>query len=322
MSPSLTHGSLFTGIGGFDLAFASVGIPTLWMVENDEFCRAILRKNFGDVGLFGDIRECGGHNLCRVDIVSGGFPCQGNSCAGKRKGSRDPRFLWPEMFRVICELRPRWIVAENVRGLLSVTSGRDFEQICSDMENEGYEVLPLVLPACAYGAPHHRDRVFIIAHADDKGAGQRIEQQACAEKEGAMGAADVADAAGFGRRWHHGEDGKPQRGEQEEGGMDAHRCGPHVPDAEGARCQRGFSGRDVAAYPFVGGDSWWESEPPVGRVADGVPHRSHQLKALGNSIVPACAAWIAQRIVWYEAGTGCRDDCLVAVMVNANPLAE
>jgi DNA (cytosine-5)-methyltransferase 1 len=307
MSPSLTHGSLFTGIGGFDLAFASVGIPTLWMVENDEFCRAVLRKNFGDVDLFGDIRRCGKLNLRPVDVISGGFPCQPNSPAGKRQGSRDPRFLWPEMFRVICELRPRWIVAENVRGLVSVRSGRDFEQICSGLETEGYEVLPLVLPACAFGAPHLRYRVFIVAHADDNGAGQRIEQQACVAQEGAMGAADVSDAAGVQRdgRENNRSLGLEPRPISELGDRGRKE---HLPDAEGARCQRQCSVRDVAAYPFVAVDSWWESEPPVARVADGVPLRPDQLKSLGNSIVPACGAWIAQRIVLYEAGTGCRDD--------------
>jgi site-specific DNA-cytosine methylase len=289
-SPTMTHGSLFTGIGGFDLAFASVGIPTLWMVENDEFCQAVLRKNFGSIDLFGDIRRSGNLDLCRVDIISGGFPCQPSSDAGKRQGSRDPRFLWPEMFRVICELRPRWIVAENVRGLMSVTAGRDFEQICSGLETEGYEVLPIVLPACAFGAPHIRNRVWILAHADDDWAEQRFEQQACVAQEGATGAADVADAAGFGRRRHHGEDGKPQPGAREEGGMDAYRSGPHVPDDDGARCKnlRECSVRDEAAYPFIGGHDWWEAEPPVDRLDDGLPLRSHEIKAYGNAIVPAC----------------------------------
>ena len=162
--PTMTHGSLFTGIGGFDLALASVGIPTLWMVENDEYCQAVLRKNFGGVPLFGDIRACGKNNLCAVDIISGGFPCQPSSHAGKRQGSRDSRYLWPQMFRVICELRPRWVLGENVRGLVSLADGRDFEKICSDLENEDYEVLPMLLPACAFGAPHRRDRIWIVAH--------------------------------------------------------------------------------------------------------------------------------------------------------------
>lgn len=160
------HGSLFTGIGGFDLGFASVGIPTLWQVEIDPYCQEVLRKNFPGVPLHSDIREVGGKNLGRVEIISGGFPCQPFSQAGKRAGASDSRFLWPEMFRVVRELRPRWVVAENVRGLLSLDGGRIHHRICSELEAEGYEVRTLLLPACAFGAPHRRDRVWILAHAE------------------------------------------------------------------------------------------------------------------------------------------------------------
>jgi DNA (cytosine-5)-methyltransferase 1 len=162
----LTHGSLFSGIGGFDLAFTSLCISTKWMVEIDRYCRAVLEKNFPGVPIHADIRNAGGRNLEKVDIISGGFPCQPFSQAGKKKGTKDSRFLWPEMFRVVRELRPRWVVAENVRGLLSIDGGRIHHQICSELEAEGYEVRTLLLPACAFGAPQRRDRVWILAHSE------------------------------------------------------------------------------------------------------------------------------------------------------------
>jgi DNA (cytosine-5)-methyltransferase 1 len=163
---TLTHGSLFTGIGGFDLGFAYVGIPTRWLIEIDPYCRAVLKKNFPGVPLHADIRNVGEENLEKVDIVSGGFPCQPFSQAGKKQGTKDSRFLWPEMLRVVRELRPRWVVAENVHGLLSLDGGRTHHQICSELEAEGYEVRTLLLPACAFGAPQRRDRVWILAHTE------------------------------------------------------------------------------------------------------------------------------------------------------------
>jgi DNA (cytosine-5)-methyltransferase 1 len=185
----LTHGSLFTGIGGFDLAFQSVGIPTSWMVEIEPYSQAVLRKNFPGVPLHGDIRGVGAKNLAGVDIITGGFPCGPFSQAGKKKGAGDARYLWPQMLRVVSEVGPRWVVAENVRGFLSLDGGRHFEKACSDLENLGYEIVPLVLSACAFGAPHKRQRVWIVAHA----SGIRLR----ARDEGQDGRKDGNHAAGI-----------------------------------------------------------------------------------------------------------------------------
>ena len=168
----MTLGSLFSGIGGFELAAQWAGITPVWSNEIDARCCKVLRKRFTHEIIEGDIRECGAgrkNELQAVDIICGGFPCQPFSTAGQRKGKGDNRYLWPEMLRIISEVRPAWIVGENVAGILSMDDGRVFEEICNSLENEGYQVEdPFIIPAFAVGAPHRRDRVWIIAHAEHK----------------------------------------------------------------------------------------------------------------------------------------------------------
>ena len=161
----MTHGSLFSGIGGFDLAAKWVGWKNVFQCEINPFCQQILKYHFPKCKLFTDIKTTNFSKYAnKIDVISGGFPCQPFSSAGKRRGTKDDRFLWGEMFRVISEVSPKWVVAENVSGLLTQESGMVFEQLCSDLENSGYEVLPIVIPACAVGAPHRRDRLWIVAH--------------------------------------------------------------------------------------------------------------------------------------------------------------
>ena len=161
----MRHGSLFSGIGGFDLASEWMGWENVFQVEWDSFCQKILTKNFPNVERHGDIKEFDGTKYRGlIDIISGGFPCQPFSVSGKRRGTEDNRYLWPEMLRVIKEIQPRYIVAENVHGLLTQQGGVVFETVYSQMENEGYEIQSVVLPACSLGAQHRRDRIWIIGH--------------------------------------------------------------------------------------------------------------------------------------------------------------
>jgi DNA-cytosine methyltransferase len=163
---------LFSGIGGFSLGLESTGgFETIQFVENEPWCQKILAKNFPEVPIAGDIREYEGQ---RADVVVGGFPCQPFSVAGKRKGTTDDRHLWPEMLRVIKASKPRWVIGENVRNLTSIQDGLVFEQVCTDLESEGFEVQPFIIPASAVNAPHQRYRVWIVAHSNNNGQQGRL----------------------------------------------------------------------------------------------------------------------------------------------------
>lgn len=188
----MRHLDLFSGIGGFSLALDTIFHETKnthTFVEYDPFCQAVLKKHCPDAEIHGDIRAfiADAHRPngnartdekeaerrhkspqsfpTRCDILTGGFPCQPFSHAGRRKGTRDDRYLWPEMLECVALFRPRWVIAENVAGLVSWSKGMVLETICADLEKEGYEVQPFIIPACAVQAPHRRDRLWIIAHA-------------------------------------------------------------------------------------------------------------------------------------------------------------
>lgn len=161
----MTHASLFSGIGGFDLAAEWAGWTNVFNCEIDPFCRRVLAYHFPKALQYEDIKTTDFRPLRGgVDVLTGGFPCQPFSLAGKRKGTDDNRYLWPEMLRAIRELAPRWVVGENVFGIVNWSDGLVFEQVCADLENEGYEVQPYLIPACAVDAPHRRDRVWFVAH--------------------------------------------------------------------------------------------------------------------------------------------------------------
>lgn len=158
----MNHGSLFSGIGGFDLAASRVGLENVFQIEIDKFCQLVLKKNFPNAKRYSDIRDFDGSQYAgAIDIISGGFPCQPFSVAGQRKGKGDDRALWPEMLRVIRTIRPAWVVGENVAGIVSL----ELDAVLSDMEGIGYTCQAFVIPACAVNAIHRRDRVWIVAHA-------------------------------------------------------------------------------------------------------------------------------------------------------------
>src|ERR1043165_5795152 len=144
----MRHASLFSGIGGFDLAAQWMGWENVFQVEKDAFCHKVLEKNFPHTKRYGDIKEFDGTTYRgTIDILTGGFPCQPFSIAGKRLGTDDPRHLWPQMLRVIHEVRPTYVVGENVFGIINWSNGMVFEMVCADLEAKGYEVTSFILPA-------------------------------------------------------------------------------------------------------------------------------------------------------------------------------
>lgn len=196
MGRVIRHGSLFSGIGGFDLAAEWLGWDNVFHCEWAEFQRRVLKYHFPNSISYDNIKTTDfTQHRGQIDVISGGFPCQPFSIAGKRKGADDDRYLWDEMLRAIREIQPTWVVGENVAGLMSMVQpgetvgveseaalfSEDYkavetfrqeyvlETICRDLEREGYAVQPLVIPACAVGAPHRRDRLWIVAHCADTG---------------------------------------------------------------------------------------------------------------------------------------------------------
>jgi DNA (cytosine-5)-methyltransferase 1 len=164
----MRHGSLFSGIGGFDLAAEWMGWENVFHCEWMPFPRQVLHYHFPNSISYEDITKTD-FTIHRgtIDILTGGFPCQPYSSAGKRLGKEDERHLWPHMLRAIQEIQPTYVVGENVRGITNWNGGVVFEEVCADLENCGYEVQPILLPACSVGAPHRRDRVWFIASNTD-----------------------------------------------------------------------------------------------------------------------------------------------------------
>lgn len=162
-------GSLFSGIGGLELGLEWAGVGhTVWQVEQSAFCRAVLAKHWPDAQRFDDVREVGAHNLSPVDVICGGYPCQPFSIAGHRRGEDDPRHLWPEFARIICEIRPRFAVLENVRDHLSL----GFDAVLGDLAAIGYDAEWSVIRSCAVGTPFPRARVFVLAYPNSEQLGR------------------------------------------------------------------------------------------------------------------------------------------------------
>lgn len=167
----MKHGSLFSGGGGFDLAAERMGWENVFHCEKDTFCQTILKHYWPKAETLTDIREFNAEKYKgKIDIITGGFPCQPFSAAGKRKGTSDDRYLWPAMYRVISTIKPRWVVCENVYGLINWNEGMVFDKVQSDLEAEGYEVATYVLPAAGVNAPHQRYRVWIIGYNKEHSA--------------------------------------------------------------------------------------------------------------------------------------------------------
>lgn len=258
-----THLDLFSGIGGFALAAASAGFKTIGFSEIEPYACKVLKQNWPDVPNYGDIRNIKG---VRADLVTGGFPCQPFSLAGKRGGATDDRHLWPEMCRVISEAGPTWVLGENVPGIISM----ELDRVLSDLESLGYACWPITVPACAVDARHRRDRLWVMAYS----ASERERKPA-----------DATDAITNGRK---------TRMESGNG------CEP-LADATSKQAGR-IQQPALPAYAGANGDgsrtpAAWPTEPELGRVADGIPNRPHRLKGLGNAIVPQVAAEILKNLV-------------------------
>ena len=297
----ITHGSLFAGINGFGLGFSWVGIKTLWTVELDSYCRKVIAKNTPDVKIYEDIHDVGSHNLESVDIISGGFPCQDISVAGKQAGITGRRSgLWGEMFRIIGELRPRYAVIENVANLVRL----GLETVICNLACIGYDAEWQIISAADVGAPHLRKRVWIISYPQGNGCGQV--QRECTEKllpknedaqkfEGSC--RNVPDTNQFDDDNPGYETGKVRGERQEKTEIQRHfsdSTSQRLPDWAGEKMEQ--------PYPIT------EFERPCGReierdfrgMAYGVSYRVDRLRALGNAVVPQIPEIIGRLILECE----------------------
>jgi DNA (cytosine-5)-methyltransferase 1 len=353
----MKHLDLFSGIGGFSLAFDNVFHEQKnqhQFVEIDPFCQEVLKKHWPESQIIDDIRHLTPDtegdrargeprsvrgakrrqdngfiseplNKDSFFILTGGFPCQPFSQAGRRKGTEDDRYLWPAMLSAISFFRPRWVVAENVAGLASWNNGVVFETVCADLEAQGYEVQPFIIPAVAVGAPHRRDRIWFIAHTESTGAGSengtftnkggrtsKDRREGLRQTHGQIGTnrLEPANTDASNTRQEHGGEGRNEGMETESSKRssrpaDAERQNKNATHSEreghkgevnkkgqGARYRRGAQQQEWDK-------DWAEVASRLCRVDDGIPKRldrNSRLKALGNAIVPQVAEEIFKAV--------------------------
>ncbi len=310
---------LCSGIGGFSLGLESTGgFETIAFCEFDPFCQKVLNKHWPEVPIYNDLKEISKNeetirNIPEHDLICGGIPCQPFSLAGKQKGKEDDRHLWPYMFKIIEQKKPTWVIVENVGGFVNVA----LDDVCLDLEAEGYSTQSFIIPACGVEAPHRRDRIWIIGkrdvvdsdstrtghgHGEVQGQNGEVQQRNdYAESNHASEKQDVADSrqslvnSDSFRSHEHKEAEK----ESSRRGAEATTTttSEDVADSDSERLQRGeearnFRGEGEEAEQFSTRyieffeQNYWRIEPRVGRVANGIPNRVDRLKSLGNAIVP------------------------------------
>jgi len=315
----LRHLDLFSGIGGFSLGLeATGGFETVAFCDIEKYCLEILEKRYPGVPRYTNIKELN-HDTIKtdgvfpIDIITGGYPCQPFSVAGRKKGEKDPRHLWPEMFRLVQELRPTWVIGENVSGHIKL----GLDTVLKNLESEGYAARTFSISASSIGANHQRERVWIVANSRQHERGL----EPSGNKEG------IGRGSSEKTEWSTNADqtsGSSQRGEimadtknigsilsSHEGEQQGNstRCSEGQSEGDGQtmantsseRTSRGETRREDAEN--VGQSSrrpwngWWDIEPDVGRVANGVPKRVDRLKSLGNSLVPSIPYYIGLSIL-------------------------
>lgn len=309
----MKHLDLCSGIGGFALAARWADIETVQFCEIDKWCQQVLKKHWPDVPCHDDLKTFNGNPLYgKIDILTAGYPCQPFSVAGQRKGEKDPRHLWPEVLRIITEVRPRWVICENVEGHVRL----GLNTVLAQLEGEGYTVFePFIIPASGIGAKHQRKRIWIMAYAYGVGHVFSESEKQSAETEfnalsdtGASGS-DVAYAeSGRGRRSFDSDSAQGIEGSEIAQFIGGCPISRNVSHADEQRTQISFKGQQSGKQMFrstsQNGETiaeFWAIEPSVGRVADGVSRRVDRIKGLGNAIVPQIPYLIMENIKNYES---------------------
>jgi DNA (cytosine-5)-methyltransferase 1 len=303
----LTVGSLFSGIGGLDLGLERAGMQVIWQSEIDPYACKVLQKHWPEVPNYGNIKEIDWRNIVRPDVICGGYPCQPFSQAGKRQGEKDERHLWPWVKDAISVLRPRYAILENVRGHLTLGG----TTVIGELAEIGYDAEWRVVSAASVGANHRRDRIIIVAYPSSKffNDGRHGDSQGTlGERQAIQGEASRSSSAMADADSERLEGSRPEQQTTrlarsgEESGRDL--ADAHLWETSGGL---GWNGTDRSAV-FGGehqrrgtagyaGREWWQVEPGMGRVANGVPNRVDRLRGLGNAVVPQVAEVIGRIVV-------------------------
>ena len=327
---------LFSGIGGFSLGLESTGFfKTIAFVEKDKFCRQVLQKNFNNIPIEEDIRNVRGSNYA-ADVVTGGFPCQPFSVAGKRQGTDDDRYLWDETIRVVSECKPKWFIGENVEGIININNGMVLRQVQDDLEKEGFQVRCLIIPASGIGAWHQRKRIWIIANSNTGFSIGENEEIQTGGNATINGSKDVSNSNTDLRKWRGAElqnrDDRQWRfysekeeqakydirsetigcddifGEKENvlhtisKGLEGHRKHNTMEERVFREYTNEITNSNSKRKSWK---TWWQTQSEFCGVPNGVSYeldkdRSSRIKALGNSIVPQIARQLGLAIMKAE----------------------
>jgi len=279
--------SLFAGIGGLDVGLERAGHECVGQVEIDDYATRVLEKHWPDVPRIRDVKDFKGHEFGEFDMLVGGYPCQPFSIAGSRQGERDNRHLWPEVLRILRAVRPRYLLVENVTGHLTL----GFGQVLGDLAESGYDAEWDCIPAAAVGAPHRRDRVFIIGHRTTNTMADTHESRS-----------STGETDSFSESLRHEErnrEEQEQERNQQQLGVTSSRKNVAHPNSERREERHTPTITREEGHPTrstTEARGAWITEPNVGRLVDGIPNRTHRLRALGNAVVPQVAEWIGWRL--------------------------
>ena len=308
---------LFSGIGGFSLGLERTGgFETVAFCEYDKKARLVLNKHWPDVPIYEDVRTL--EHDGSIDVISGGFPCQPFSVAGKQKGKEDDRHLWPAMFKLIQKHRPTWVIGENVAGLIAL----GLDSVLADLESENYRTRTFVIPACSVNAKHRRDRLWIIGErVVGNTNSKRCKKLNISKKSNKPNQFNrrfneksiLADTScerlqGFKKTRNNGKDRSKSDDKQFRGCCTTHGSNENSPNTNSIIRQAQYEGKVLGeqskeeqtgglADAYLSADKQWAVEPNVGRVADGIPRRMDRLKQLGNAVVPQIVEVIGNAIL-------------------------
>ena len=304
---------LFSGIGGFSLGLESTGFfETIAFVEKDKFCQKVLKKNFNNIPIEEDIRNVKGSNY-KADVITGGFPCQPFSVAGKRKGTDDDRYLWDETIRVVRGCKPRWFIGENVEGIINIQEGMVLRQVCTDLEEEGFEVQCIIIPASGIGAWHQRKRVWILAYSNNNGSYRQKRNETIEssnEQKDRLSFRDDKDVSNSGSKRSQGFNNQQEPSKQKLG-FTSNNHDENVWNTKSTRQSSSSMGPGKGKFGRTSSwgkqceSNWWKAQSKLCGVPNGLSYeldkdRANRIKSLGNSIVPQIARQLGLAIMKAE----------------------